>query len=653
MTILGLSLGSGLTVSAISRQISSVLGRPALSTWDPLLRSYGWGMVWLGGAAVILGAWILPNLHIWFVRLQSLWQRFENWQEHSWAKWLRISSRNGPELKQTLRFNGWDAAIGLIFLFMALILFLGRLQDSFPDIRLSGDAGNIASFAAAWAAPDHFQGDALLGDLRNIQIYSTVHIPLIRWLHHLTGNYSLGYTLLLIPTIFMQLLGFYFLGRVLYLRRGWAFLLAVVALMPVPINLGESWGIMADVLPRFSFQALLPFVLGFAFLWRNQPKRWFFLMIFTGLMTFLHPVSAPVWGMGLWLGFWLFLPVLWSRRRKWLHMLSLGITFVLSLLPFIVIYVRNHVGGTSTNYELVMQVIKNYFPADLLRPETVLAEFARMLTPTPLIAVSLVSMALILILRRDDRRSPVLLLVWALDLLLMSIVAPWVEGYVERRLRIIPLQTELVRGIRYLIPLMLVTCVYFFNELERRLKPRWAGVAVWVVGIVLAAGWIGVYPPDVEAIQKEARCITQGQWVCAQQTPQQQLIQALRTQTPIGSRIYTSEGNNTFDDYGLMVRYMAERPLVYSFKDRGLLVYSNDQALKSWLDTCLAVEQLDAIRSQTSIYLDQSLELAQKLGAQYMILKGVPESAVERLRGTKLVFKNSQYLLVEIQTIGG
>ena len=65
---------------------------------------------------------------------------------------------------------------------------------------------------------------------------------------------------LLLPTILLQLIGFYFLGRVLYRSRLWAFLLAVItAAMVTEVGLGEFWGIWRDVLPRFTFQAFLPF----------------------------------------------------------------------------------------------------------------------------------------------------------------------------------------------------------------------------------------------------------------------------------------------------------------------------------------------------------------------------------------------------------
>ena len=62
-----------------------------------------------------------------------------------------------------LRVNRWDSLIILFFLAFATLYFLGRLQSNYPVLILSGDAGNITSFAAAQARPELFRGDPVLG----------------------------------------------------------------------------------------------------------------------------------------------------------------------------------------------------------------------------------------------------------------------------------------------------------------------------------------------------------------------------------------------------------------------------------------------------------------------------------------------------------
>ena len=97
-------------------------------------------------------------------------------------------------------------------------------------------------------------------------------------------------------TSFLQLLGFYFFGRVLFRSRFWALLLALLTAMPfLDVGVGEIWGIWRDALPRISFQTVLPYLLTLVVLWRSQPRRWPWLMILAGLMVYLHSVSTPAW----------------------------------------------------------------------------------------------------------------------------------------------------------------------------------------------------------------------------------------------------------------------------------------------------------------------------------------------------------------------
>ena len=192
-------------------------------------------------------------------------------------------------------------------------------------VILSGDGGNIASYAAALDHPGWFSSDPVLGNSNNIGIYATIHIPLIRLLDRLTGDYGLAYTWLVFPETFLQLLGFYILGRVLFKNRSWAFLLAfLTAMMVINIGLGEIWGVWRDALPRVTFQSLLPFLLALVLVWKDRPGRWPWLMIIGGLLVYVHPISAPAWGFAIWLSLWLLHPKGWNWKRRILVMLGLG-----------------------------------------------------------------------------------------------------------------------------------------------------------------------------------------------------------------------------------------------------------------------------------------------------------------------------------------
>src|SRR3990172_6936905 len=235
--------------------------------------------------------------------------------------------------------NHWDLLFILVFLLYAGWYFLGRLEANYPVVILSGDGGNIASYAAASDHPGWFKNDPALGDSNNIGVYATIHIPLIRALYHLTGDYGLAYTWLVFPETFLQLLGFYILGRILFKNRFWAFLLAfLTAMMVITIGLGEIWGVWRDALPRVTFQSLLPFLLALVLVWKDKPGLWLWLMIFAGLLVYVHPISAPAWGFAIWLSLWLLHPKEWNWRRRILVMLGLGLVFLIPLIPFAINY---------------------------------------------------------------------------------------------------------------------------------------------------------------------------------------------------------------------------------------------------------------------------------------------------------------------------
>jgi hypothetical protein len=200
---------------------------------------------------------------------------------------------------------------------------------------LDGDAANIATFAAARDHPHLFDGDEVLGIPGLSRWYPTIHVPFVRAFARITGDYGTALQAPLGLHVFLQGVGFYLFGRVLFESRYWAFLLAIVTFMRVDVNLGELWGVYSYPLPRVTFQSLLPFLAAAAYYWRATPRMWPAIMVAAGLLIYIHPVSTPAWGLALWLGFLPFLPARWSPTRSSLVMLGLGGVFFLVTLPLL------------------------------------------------------------------------------------------------------------------------------------------------------------------------------------------------------------------------------------------------------------------------------------------------------------------------------
>ena len=544
--------------------------------------------------------------------------------------------------------NQWDWVFALVFLAFAGIYFLGRLQANYPIVILSGDGGNIASYAAALDHPGWFQADPALGASNNIGIYATIHIPLIRALYRLTGDYGLAYAWLVFPQTFLQLLGFYILGRVLFRNRFWAFILAFLTAMTViNIGLGEIWGVWQDALPRVTFQSLLPFLLALTLVWKDRPVRWPWLMLFAGLLVYVHPISAPAWGLAIWLSLWLLQPKGWSWKRRSLVMLGLGFLFLLILTPYAFNYLSYRGRDQSADYNTVMVILKNYSPANLLNVPAALGSFLWSSTKSLLLPLALVGLVATWLLKKNDRTDLKLVLLWMAGLFITSVLIPFAEQLVEQRLHILPFETELVRCIRYFVPLLLLFWIWPLAEWTPRLTNPLVRRSAIALGIVLFGFWGATNRPAVRDIFQTFVCFTHARLVCPAPGSLNELILTLRTQTQPGQGVLVFNEDTAYVSQSLSVRYAALRPLVYTLRDSGLLGYSNRSALPGWLAT---TQQMDSLRAMTDSQarLAGLVPLAKSLGAVYLVVDfGVAPEMLKSLP-VSVVMQDESYLLLKL-----
>ncbi len=645
LLLIGLLLMTGLIDARFSHAVAEIFKKPIQERWAINLHRIGFGLILLGIMGAVYIRFLAPLAPAWFKRLvkgyRQLAGRFEGWL-------LTFMAPSTPPSPGNLRVNRVDGWIAAAFLVFSLLFFLGRLEGNYPTVILGGDGGNIASFATAWDHPELFKGDELLNNLDNIRIYNTVHIPLIRAMHRLTGDYGLAYLLQLAPTIFTQLVGFYWLGRVLFKNRFWALLLAVVTAMPFSINLGELWGISRDPLPRFTYQAILPYLLTLTLLWKNYPRRWPWLMVIAGVLFYVHPVSAPTFGFAIWLGLWLFLPREWRWSKRVGYMLVLGGVFVLSVLPFALNYFSHHVQGSSANYEAVMTILQNYFPKNLLNVGPALADYWHIIYSSGLFIPAVLGLIVLWLILRPYPNHLDVVLLWIVGVAVVSIAIPATERTIEHYFKLLPLETELMRGLRYFVPFMLLFCIWPLSELSQRLKSRAAPLVLLALGVVFAGYWVITYQPDFDKMAQALTCMSHGKLVCYTDDQVTQEIQAIKTFVPPGDPIFAYTTGGPSFSYSLEIRYAAERPLVYSFKDRGLLGYANQAALLEWQATNQSLEAIEKIPGQEN-RLEPLIKFAQGLKAQYLLVDfNVSQDVIDRYHLSR-VYGDDQSTLLDIR----
>ena len=646
LALVGLFLLSGWFDAALSQFIAQAIARRATPNWPAYFH--------ITGGILLLVGFATASAHMVGALFKALTKSLYTALNHS-DQWLAHKLDHKVDLIATrslqwpLTFNLFDLLAILSFIFLALIYQIATSSHGFPTVILGGDAANIASFAAGRAFPQLFSSDAILGDLRNIGLYVTVHLPITIALEKLLGNFGLAYSVLLFPHVFLQYFSYYLLGRVIFNNRYWAYLFTLAVSAPLELAGGELWGIVGDGMPRFTYQVLIPFILILLLtIWRDRPKRWIWAMVMAGLMAFIHPVSTPAWAFALWLGLWPCMPSAYDLRRKLLEMLKMGLVLALALLPYVSIYLYYHKGGHSSDYDLVYFVLTNYFPYDLLNMPAAIQTFIHATSQYGLLWYGLIGLVLTFILFNSERGRLKQMLTWMAGISFVTILIPFVEQTIERTLRMIPLETELMRGMRYLVPFLFIFWFYPLAELTRRASRPWVIRTVFAVGTILTLSLLSLNPPyPFIEIPNVLSCWSQGHFICPTDSDYANALTHIRTETPEKAQFVVFLQNRWS---GIEVRYLGLRPMAYAYKDRGQLTFTNLDALRTWYYYLQRENAIYSHNSSASLDVQQKrmIDFARDTEANYMLTDfPFPPAALRRM-GLTAVYRNKTYTIVKI-----
>ncbi len=647
LALVGLTLFTGWFDQLLSQAIGQVISRPASRNWPVYFQIAGSAFLFLG-LALTAAHYVKSGLQRIATCLRSTLAFSDQWLQKRLSGQADLTSERIPQWPLTFNLSDWLAI--LCFCLLALIYQVANSSRGFPTVILGGDAANIASFAAGRAFPQLFSGDAILGDLSNIGLYVTVHIPIAIGLEKLLGNFGLAYSVLLFPHIFFQYFSYYLLGRVIYNNRYWAFLFCLAVSAPLELAGGEIWGAVGDGMPRFTYQVLIPFILILLLsVWRERPQRWPWVMLIAGLMAFVHPVSTPTWGFALWLGLWPCMPSAYDLRRKLLEMFKMGLILALALLPYASIYLTYYKGGTtSSDYDLVYFILTNYFPYDLLNIPAAVQTLLNATSQYGLLWFGLIGLTLTFLLFRPERGRLKQMLTWMAGIIFVTILVPFVEQTIERTFRIIPLQTELMRGMRYLVPFLFIFWFYPFAELTSRSRRPWLIRSVFLIGTFLAITWLSLNPPlPFITTPKVLTCWVQGNFICPTETDYADALTHIRNDTPEKASFVVFLRNRWS---GIEVRYLGLRPMAYAYKDRGQLAFTNFDALQTWY---YYLRRENAIYSRNTsptleVQQERMIDFALDAEANYMLTDfPFPPEICNRLNIT-IAYQNKTFTILKL-----
>jgi hypothetical protein len=518
-----------------------------------------------------------------------------------------------------------------VFFLYSITYFMGVWNSIYPLGLITGDSGNIASFVAARLYPQVFEKDFVFNTLKNFQFYATIHIPLLAFLHK-TLHFHLGkvFLLLLLVQIFLQLSGFYALGRIIFKSRVWAFLFTVLNLITFwSPGLGDYWGILAQPQPRFLFQAFLPLLIIPAIIWRNAPVKWPWIMIIAGLMVYIHPVSSPAWSLAIWLGLCFYLPGEWSFRKKVLTMLGLGAIYVGMASIFIGNYVLSHASSVTESYEIIFSTMVEVFKQTYyLTPEKAVAAFFTQ-SQYPLLIISGVIGAVITWLKARKERDYRLPFIWLAGISLVSVIIPVTERTVEKIFHLLPYELDLIRGVRFFYPFLIYFSIQGILELQamvqtfafNRLRPassrflthfiNGAFIILTVLAIIKLSG-----NSLTDAPESALSCWANKQLKCPSNAAIEtiQTLNAVKDNVPQEASILPVQ--IPFDC--LIIRYYTIHSLAFCYKDAGITSYTNPQLFLRWVTLREKISRIEN-ESNTDLKAKGSIQLARELGAEYIL----------------------------------
>ena len=394
-------------------------------------------------------------------------------------------------------------------------------------------------------------------------------------------------------------LSWYVFGRWLLGRRDFALLLLLAVSITVWVGFGTFWGIThSDPVPRVFHAAFFPWMLMLAILGWDRALLRPLVMLLAGLGMWLHGVSALNCGAMFFVAFFFHRPKALSCSAHFLLCLISLLAFFAPVLIFL--WPTLTFGRIFTAHELA--VFHDLF---VLRWHedygNITGSLLALITPNNPVAWLLYGgfVASIIVRFLPYARAAVLarmLPFFVLALTCVVVFSLLESHYVQQHGRV-PMGHELVRGVKFLIPLAWISIVTVFAFVLSRLPRAFASVFVLCAFLtvvlltkdrqLLAAesaftASTGITLPLTARAQKLQKSAEEAR----------EAIEQIKKTVPAGEAVFCLE------DCMMAVRYMALRPLVYSFKDGFAHYYSKDvEQARDWLGYArLTMEGREGIR---------------------------------------------------------
>jgi hypothetical protein len=536
----------------------------------------------------------------------------------------------------------------IVLVLAASLLFsicLWYLKQPAHLLQLRSDQHNIASFAAAQEHPERYANDILLSDPVNYKWYTPLYVAAIKYITRLTGSYAATFVALIIPTVTLFLSGTYFLLRYLTQNRvlsaGLA-LIFTVALIRIP--LAADWNIIevAHMRPNNQFIALLPWSLLLAVWSRNHAMFWPLVGVCSAALLYVHPVSAPAWGFAVFGG------LLWASkeyydiRTRIIWLLLLAIAAVLIVAPYFIIFARTYPGKQP--------------PPD--QYETIYNFAAQRLIPGSLDLGLLLKNLFNYARRRDTRFFTLFLLTWAITgqifawkgdrktrtiarflilglvfYMLITVGIPLTDQIISTRLRRMPFEIDLARGLKFWPWWLLLLGAPGFQGLQKSVlasKKCPVHTARSLTIIIVCIALLVSHSITTRNIRRYLRVTKANPEFAKKMEATDELVSFIEQNTPTNATFFGK-------CWPIWLRHTPGRGVFLTWKDSGALLCVNYNGLKKFIDLWNQQEQANTI--------DQIYTFCKRCGVDYLLLQSPDNPAVDNYR---ILFSNSMWKIVQI-----
>lgn len=565
-----------------------------------------------------------------------------------------------------LEYYGWITlnyqTIDVIFIFSiaayALLYFCGKWGYLTPSPELWSDVASITGYAAAMEHPNNFIFDPLLGSPKNSLPYIYFYIPLIILLSRVFNDYSLATLILLPACIIAQLVGFYILGKAVFNNRIFAIILVLITSIQVQYGAWDYWGLFTDPQPRFLFQAFLPLIFLMALKWKDKPTYWPLVMVLIGLATYIHILSGPAIAFIVLVGY-----LLIKRDNRllkdlimWL-MLS-GCTYVIVISPILIKLIGAgsfFSSGARLSYiESYAFIHENY--SVLLDIRTIIISYLKTLNSYGILIPSIIGLFIIVSIRSEERKDEFLLVLWLGSLLFFALVIPLFEHKILYSLKLLPLEIDLVRNLRYTIPLWILIALLGLKILLSKLiavvqnKIILIGFNIFIIflgGVWFMQGYsqytLSSYYINDYALQT-IKCIRQQKLFCPSKYKQNVvlILNYINHNIPIDASLISIPSGKLTDQ----IRYGGLRSVAFSVNDTLRMSYYDISKAKKMSELTEEWHQIMQLPKDQQIA--KFIDFACIVGATHVLAERTYENQLKNNDNLMIIFQNSSFSIGQI-----